>query len=342
VLLIAEPESKRHYERALVAFVASCARDLGASVNVVTIEPDCGPEDVPASLLEAIEASAHTIFLNRVGDSLRFSPLPGRGSKTMCYALDLDFLGSDFAVSPYAVWEGIHARLLAQLDAATSYSIRCPLGTHLSMRTEGSPLAQRRSGGFTVKNFPVMIVPPFPAFGLSGNLVLSQALTSTYIHPYDSSVLPLSSPLTLVVENGVIVRLEGDSALVTRAEEQFRRVGSLFGGPQWAVNSWHAGINVFTYFPQPALPDIDRWSSVAFGSPRYAHFHMCGTSPGDICGQIFDATIAFDDEVIWDQGRAAFLTSEEKQRLVAHSGGSMLTVEALRELGVAQPRVPRP
>jgi hypothetical protein len=187
-----------------------------------------------------------------------------------------------------------------------------------------------------------MIVPPFPAFGLSGNLVLSQALTSTYIHPYDSSVLPLSSPLTLVVENGVIVRLEGDSALVTRAEEQFRRVGSLFGGPQWAVNSWHAGINVFTYFPQPALPDIDRWSSVAFGSPRYAHFHMCGTSPGDICGQIFDATIAFDDEVIWDQGRAAFLTSEEKQRLVAHSGGSMLTVEALRELGVAQPRVPRP
>ncbi|MEJ1960620.1 MAG: hypothetical protein WDO56_03345 [Gammaproteobacteria bacterium] len=342
VLLIVEPEGSRHYEPALVAYIAACARELGAHVELLEVAPTAGPEHAPAAMMQAIEAAAHTIFLNRIGDQLRFGPLPGRGSKTMCYALDLDFLGSDFAVSPYEVWESVHDRLLSQLDAADSYSIRCPLGTDLSMKIEGAYNARKRTAGFTVKTFPVMIVPPFPASGLSGRLVLSQALTSTYVHPYDSSVMPLPSPLTLFLENGIIVRMDGDADLVARAKAQFDRVASLFGGPQWAVNSWHAGINAFTFFPRPALSDIDRWSSVAFGSPRYAHFHMCGSAPGDICGQIFDPTITFDGEPLWEDGRAAFLTTAEKQRLVAQTGDSLQAFAAKRDLGIEPPAAPRP
>lgn len=67
---------------------------------------------------------------------------------------------------------------------------------------------------------------------------------------------------------------------------------------------------------QPALADIDRWSAFAFGSPRYLHFHMCGHAPGDICGQMFDAEIAFDGVPIWRDGRLAFLDLPENADLL--------------------------
>jgi hypothetical protein len=147
-----------------------------------------------------------------------------------------------------------------------------------------------------------MIVPPIPAGRLNGRLVLRHALTSTGIHAYDDSVVDLPVPVTLVLENGVVRSVEGEGALVARVTAQFDRVDRLFGGAGRRVGSWHAGINPFTFFARPALGDIDRWSGVAFGSPRYAHFHLCGAAPGDICGQLFDATIRFDDATIWRDG----------------------------------------
>lgn len=334
VLLIVEPEGNPHYDPALTPFIASQARELGARVDILSVAPAAGPESVPPAMMQAIGAADHTIFLNRIGDQLRFAPLPGSGTKTMSYALDMHFLASEFAAAPYGVWEGIEARLTAQLDAARSYRIQCPKGTDVSMEFGGARIAQRRTGGFTVKNFPVMIVPPIPASGLSGKLVLSQALTSTYVHSYADSIVPLPAPLTLFLENGEIARMEGERKLVARAQAQFARVGELFGGPVWAVNSWHAGINAFTYFPRPALSDIDRWSSVVFGSPRYAHFHMCGSQPGDICGQIFDPTITFDESALWQSGYPAFLSPDDKQNLIAQCGLALDTFQVHRNIGI--------
>ncbi|MGH8264996.1 MAG: hypothetical protein ACRET4_16065 [Steroidobacteraceae bacterium] len=333
-MLIVEPDGSIHYDPALAPFIASHARELGARVQIMSVAPAGGPESVPPAMMAAIGAADHTIFLNRIGDQLRFAPLPGAGSKTMSYALDLNFLGSEFAATPHAVWEGIQARLTVQLDGARSYSIRCPKGTDLSMQLGAARIAQKRNGGFTVKNFPVMIVPPIPASGLCGKLVLSQALTSTYVHGYDDSIVPLPSPLTLTLSNGEIVRIDGDHELVARARAQFARVGKLFGGPTWVLNSWHAGINAFTFFPRPALSDIDRWSCVVFGSPRYAHFHMCGSAPGDICGQIFDPTIAFDDTILWRNGHPAFLSAADKQNLVAQGGLPVDTFQTRRDIGI--------
>jgi hypothetical protein len=334
VLLIVEPQGDEHYDPAVAPFIAGIARELGARVEMVSVAPGGGPEDMPVAMLDKIETAAHTIFLNRIGDQVRFAPLPGIGDKIMSYALDMRFLGSDFAVTPYAVWDGIQSRLAAQLGAAHRYSVRCPRGTDLSMSLDRSRIAEMRTAGFTVKNFPVMIVPPIPADRLSGQLVVSQALTSTYVHAYDDSILELHSPLTMTIENGRIIRIDGDRDLVARAEAQFSRVGELFGGSAWAVNSWHAGINPFTFFPRPALSDIDRWSCVAFGSPRYAHFHMCGSAPGDICGQIFDPTITFDDTVLWQDGHAAFLTADEKRNLVTPGGLSPDSLQTHRDIGV--------
>jgi len=341
VLLVVEPAGHDHYDPALAPFLTDQAVKLGATVEMVVADPASGAESVPDSLWATIGRADHTIFLNRLGDQIRFAPLPGAGSKTMCYALDLDFLGSGFAMASYAALERIASRLAARISGASEYTIQCPAGTALAMRFDPTRATAKRAAQFTVKNFPVMIVPPVSASGLSGRLVLTQAITSTYIHSYESSVLPLSSPLTLTLEEGTITRVEGEPALVAQVTAQFERVSALFGGPQWAVNSWHSGINPLTWFPRPALTDMDRWSCVAFGSPRYAHFHMCGPAPGDICGQVFDATISFDGEALWQNGRPVFLTNGDKQSLVAHTPLLLSDFDVIPALGIAeQPSLP--
>jgi hypothetical protein len=309
VLIITEPEQLNHYHPAVAVCIAEQARVLGARTKVMVTEPGAGPEDVPSSLMEEIAQASHTIFLNRIGDQLRFAPLPGDGTKTVCYTLDLDYLGSAFAVSPYHVWEKFQQTLTARIAHATRYSIRCPLGTDLTAKSAGSVAEISSKTDFTVKNFPMMIVPPVSAKHLSGKLVLSHTLTSTGIHGYDEDILPLESTVELTLDHGRITAFAGAPELVARVQAQFERVASLFGGSSFVVNSWHAGINPFTWFLPPALSNIDRWSALSFGSPRYAHFHMCGSAPGDICGQVFDATITFDDEVIWNRGQLAVLAN---------------------------------
>lgn len=315
VLIVTEPDHLHHYDPAVARCIAEQARTLGARTKLIATEPAGGPEDVPSWLLEEISQASHTIFLNRIGDQLRFAPLPGDGSKTVCYTLDLDYLGSAFAVSPYGVWENVQQQVAARIARATRYSIRCPLGTDLIAESADGVAELSTATDFTVKNFPMMIVPPVSARHLSGKLVLSHTLTSTGIHSYDEDILPLESPVEVTLDNGRITRFDGPPALVARVKAQFERVASLFGGSRDVINSWHAGINPFTWFLPPALTNIDRWSAISFGSPRYAHFHMCGSPPGDICGQLFDATIAFDDEVIWNHGQLDVLTKRTDDSL---------------------------
>ncbi len=128
-----------------------------------------------------------------------------------------------------------------------------------------------------------------------------------------------------------IVGVQGEPRLAAAVDAHLDSVDARFGGDGRRLGSRHAGINPFTYFLKPALEDLDRWNGVAFGSPRYAHFHLCGALPGDICGQLFDATIAFDDTVIWDRGRLAFLDDERnadlrQQLRDCHSGEAPLPI----------------
>lgn len=315
LLIVAEPSELGHYDAALTLFLAEQASALGAHVTTTVLAPGRGPEDVPESLLESIEQATHTLFLNRVGDQLRFSPLPGRGRKAITYTLDLGYLGSAFGVAAYDALEELRRRVVDVLANSQRYTIHCPLGTSLSMRSETAFRSLADSTGFSVDNFPVMIVPPIPADTLNGQLVLTLALTSTGVHDYPDSIVPLPSPIRLRLDEGRIVGVHGEPRLAAAITAHFDSVDARFGGDGRRLGSWHAGINPFTYFLRPALDDLDRWNGVAFGSPRYAHFHLCGALPGDICGQLFDATIAFDDTVIWDRGHLAFLDDERNADL---------------------------
>jgi hypothetical protein len=339
VLIVREPAAERQYEEGLAAFVAEQAREMGAVLSLIEAPVSRGPETFPKTVLAAMEVVDHTIFFSRIGDQLRFRALPGLGSKTMTYTLDFDHLGDAFSRVPFAFLQEIQRRIVGVISGAKHYTIECPRGTRLTgtpsqvsnktIAPEGGVIRQ-----FTLDNFPVMIFPPLSTRGLRGRLVLTQALTSTSIHRYGDSVLPLRSPVTLDIDNGRILSFGGDPIIVQQVERHFDRVGEIVGGDPRAVNSWHTGINPATFFSRRALSDMDRWGSIAFGSPRYTHFHMCGDDPGDVCGQLFDATIAFDNEVLWDKGRLAFLDRPDIRSLMAEHCLAPDSLSEPRELGI--------
>ena len=60
---------------------------------------------------------------------------------------------------------------------------------------------------------------------------------------------------------------------------------------------------------------------MVYGHPRHLHFHTCGDyAPGEISWHLLDATIAFDGEVLWRDGRLTLLEGEEVRALLRRHG----------------------
>jgi hypothetical protein len=326
LLLVAEPAGAGHYDDAMAPFLAHEAEARGAKVAVLTVDPDADLAALPPAFIAALGRVEHTVFVNRIGDRVRFGGLDCPGTKTMVHAPDLHYLGAPFAGTSFALLDAVRDRLIARIEGANTSTLRCARGTNLAMRLEpGTALATAGMSEFAVRNFPVMIFPPMPAATLSGRLVLTGALVSTNTDSYAGRILPLPSPVTLEIEAGRIRNVAGEAETAARVRAQFERVGAFGSGDPWAVNSWHTGINPNTIYRGRADADWERWDCVAFGSPRYTHFHMCGADPGLICGQLFDATIAFDGEDLWRAGDFIFPQRPEIAPLVAaHADGAKL------------------
>lgn len=333
VLIVVEPAGVGHYADGLADYLVAAADRIGAHAEVLTVPLTSGPETAPAGLLTAIEAAQRTVFLHRLGDQLRFRPVPGSGTKLVSYTLDPDYLAADFGRTPAALFQEVHDRILELLSGARRYSIRCANGSRATMKLRRAHSIQVTP--FTVGNFPVMIIPPIDAAGLNGRLVFTHALTSTGIHDFPGAEVPLATPVTVVVESGRIVEIGGEPALVSRIEAHFERIGGLFGGDRRALFSWHTGINPTTFFRGRAEDAPGRWSGVAFGSPRYSHFHLCGEAPGEVSAAIFDATIMFDDRIIWQNGQLVAFSPTEIQELAARHGVDPAILTTRREIGIS-------
>jgi hypothetical protein len=61
---------------------------------------------------------------------------------------------------------------------------------------------------------------------------------------------------------------------------------------------------------------------------------MVGANPGEVCGQLFDATIAFDDEVFWDAGRFVFLDRPDMRDLAARHGADPAVLQTRTDIGL--------
>lgn len=302
ILLVREPDDS-FYDGTAVDIVQQEARQMGARVRSVSPALIKGPEAFPGSLAHEIEQADHTIFFSRIGDNIRFTELQGSGTKTMSYALDADFLGSDFCTVPHELMQQVLDLLLEVMNRANEWRVTCPLGTDLKGTFQNNGARRKvEDNAFTLGTFPIVIFPPIPCDTMSGRAVITHWLMATSNRCYEPSTLMLDRPVTVLVDQGRIVDFEGDAAADVR--KHYEHVAALFDIEPFSVHSWHAGINPMTYYPAPASENIERWGAVAFASPRYTHFHTCGDfAPGEIAWTMFDTTIYIDGCECWRDGR---------------------------------------
>jgi len=334
LLIVGEDSPNAHFDPASCKIVADVAQSLGLNVKVMIAQETRGKEDFPPQISEAMAVADETIFFGRLGDQIRFCPTPGTGGKTVCYTLDPNYLGARFGRTNFQLMKAIENELISRIAQSRSYHITCPDGTNLVGRLDALTEDQEAMTPFSVTLFPVMIFPPVTCAQMSGKIALKHWLISSSTNIYEGSVMHLPTTVIAEVRDGEITSFDGEENLVGRIKSQFEWVGEMAGGNPFSVNSWHTGINPNTYYSGKARNDLERWGTVAYGSPRYTHFHACGVDPGDIAFTMIDATIAFDDEVFWRDGEFVFMNDPKVQALIAQYPNAGDAFEARRDIGL--------
>lgn len=332
VLFVGEAGQDPFFDPAVSHALAEAARDLGYHAEVLLAAPVPSAAEFPAEVRAAMRKADLTVFHSRLGGQARFALTPEDGRAVNGHAMTLAHLTDPFCTTDHASLRRVHDALVARIAAASTYTLTAPCGTDLRGRVPGA--GRPAMAGFALDLFPPMIFPPILSDGLEGVLVIDRFVTSTATRAYDDSILRLNAPLRATLRDSRIVALEGAAGPVARLRTQMQRAASLTGGDPMRVNSWHTGINPNTFTATDPMADPDRWGAVAFGSPRYTHFHAAGNDPGDVAFSVFDATIAFDGETFWEAGRFVFLDRPEIAALIAPGARAQLHSGLKRPIGV--------
>lgn len=335
LLLVGEQTALPFFDSQLCNDVARVSDELGIVNEIVLAEPVADASNFPIAVNEAMQSADITIFFSRLGDQIRFSDSPGKGTKVMTYTLSREHLASPFATIDYRMMHRVHDHLFSKIKGSKTYLIEAANGTSLTADLpDQSENGQTVANDFTVELFPVMIFPPVNFFNLNGRLVLEHFLLSSSTRAYADSVLYLDSPVTAVVENSRLIDFDGDAQLVTRIRRQLERAAAITGGDPYRLNSWHTGINPYTFYSGDLHANLEQWGTVTYGSPRYTHIHAAGLDPGDVSIQLFDASIAFDGEPFWNRGKFVFLDSPETRDLLSHDERELLNSSILKDIGI--------
>ncbi len=232
----------------------------------------------------------------------------------MCYVLNAKYLASDFCRTPHQLHLQLHDRLIEKISASSQFKITCSQGNDLSgkiLNTAAESIASDSFTVFEVNLFPVTIFPPLSCSSMSGKLVIKDWLTSSSTVIYHDSVYYLEQPFVASIDKGMITRFDGNREQCISLEKHFNRVCGIVGGEAMAINSWHTGILPSTWYDGRARDDLERWGSISYASPRVTHFHACGSDPGQIGINLFDASICFDNEFIFEEGNFLYPHSDE-------------------------------
>lgn len=335
ILLVGEQSESAYFDPALCDDLAQVARKLGVESRVILAEPVADARQFPQSISDAMLAVDKTIFFSRLGDQVRFLETPGNSKKIMCYTLTRKHLGSPFASVSFKTMKKIHDLLTRKIIGSKNYRIESSDGTRLDSEIIHDPQSAKPAvTEFTLELFPVMIFPPVNFCNLNGQILLRDFLLSSSTREYSDSVLILNSPVMARIENSRFVDFEGDTREIEKVKQQFERAAKITGGDAYALNSWHTGINPYTFFDGDPYADLELWGTVTYGSPRYTHIHAAGNDPGDISIQLFDASISFDDELFWDKGKFVFLDRPEVQSLLDSQERELLNSSVIRDIGL--------
>ena len=333
--IIAEDPALGIYDELVPVCVAAVAREIGIKASIIDVDNHAGVEQIPTSVTQALNESDHVLFQSRLGDTMRFSDIPGVATKTMSYAIDIDILGSASCSVPHRILEQIRHAFERHADNAETWRIRCPNGTDISGTQDVRAVARGEAEDFTVTRFPVCAPRPLSCNTANGVVALTNWLMASGNKPYPDENLLLPDIVLAQVENGRITDFSGPSKLTTIVRAHYERVGKYLNLDPWSVHSWHAGINPGCIYTHQAEQNLERWGKVAFANPRYLHFHTCGNyAPGEIAWSLFDATVELGGKLFWDRGEFTYLQDNEVQSILTEHGLPPLVVET--EIGIRQ------
>lgn len=332
VLLVGEEGDDPYFDPAICDAVAGIAEGYGLLPEVAMAAPVADASQFPSAIHEAMLRADRTIFFSRLGDQVRFN-LPGdRAKAVMTYTLGLDYLAAPFAAADFGVMKKVHDALLDLILSARSYRLTGACGTDLVSHTVGR--RDEAVADFALELFPVMIFPPVICHDMHGTLAIRHFVTSSSTRAYADSTLVIDRPILVRVEHSRMTGFEGPHDLVTRLKAQLARAAALTGGDPFRINSWHTGINPNTYFKGDPYADLERWGTVAYGSPRYTHMHAAGNDPGDAAFHLMDLTISLDDETVWDRGRFVFLDRSDIQEMMTPLERGLLNSSVQHSIGI--------
>lgn len=334
VLFVREDSALGQYDDEAGNIAAQVAAELGANVYQIWAPNIVGPEEFPAPLAGAMQQVDHTIFFSKIGDQMRFIKTPGRSSATMCYGLDMELFGSAFCSVPHGLIMRMAEMLKHKFAAGGDWHMTCPLGTDLRGTIAPKPVVDADPNAFSIKLFPMGILPPSPATNMTG-VVASKWIQSTQNHVYEPEGMVLDEPVLMEMEDARITNITGRQDVAARVRAHYNYVAGLFGIDPNFIHSWHTGLHPKTFYNGDPAENLTRWGTVAFSSPRYTHLHTCGDyPPGEIALIIIDATISLDGEVLWDKGEFVFTKRPDVRALLDEYPGHEDAFEQAWNIGV--------
>lgn len=334
VLLVLEPTDVL-YDHEVSTIIRDCLDELEAHVTVLKPSIISDPADFPNCVADEMGRCDHTLFLSRVGDYLRFVPLPGNGSRATCYALDADMLGAPYATVNNHLMQQLRIRLEDELMRASLWRIQCPLGTDLSGEFCWASLVGGHDDNLTVSLFPVATFNPVPCNRANGQVALSRWLMPGGATTLDSTALALDGVVHAHIADGMLDSFSGAETEVAKVNAHYDHISTTLGINRNRIHSWHAGINPQTCFYKAADDYLDLWSAISFGSPKYLHFHTCGDEPpGEVAWSVFNATVTIDGTVYWENGELVWLQRADNRSLIESYDAAHCLLEPSLPIGI--------
>jgi len=272
VLLVLEP-TNTFYDSSVATLIQESLVHLSTRVTVMNPQLICDPNDFPDDVASAMKEHDHTLFLSRIGDYVRFTPLSSNSTPATSYARNTELLGAPYATIDNRLMKTLQLKLEDELMRAHRWRIQCPLGTDLTGTFCWSSLVGGQDDELSVILFPVATYKPVPCNDASGQVALSRWLMPGGAAKLDDAEMTIRGIVYAQVEDGHIQSFNGANSEVLKINNHYDYVSKTLGINRNRVHSWHAGINPQTRFDHPADDFLDLWSAISFGSPKYLHFH---------------------------------------------------------------------
>jgi len=301
LLILEEDPALGHYGPGLAPAVANAARDMGFAVRRHDIGFAAEPGDLPAAALDAMQGADHILYLARLGDQMRFRPLPHAARSIVSYAVTVPALASPFGTVPHAAMLALKGAINAAMAEAREIRVTCPLGTDLRGRMVPPPGEMADVG---IRRFPMCVFAPVPMDGFSGRIALARFLVGTGSIYYDPFAHAFDGVAMVRIEGTRAAGYDGPPDVVAGIRAHVAGLAARYGLDGDFVHSWHAGIHPGCAYDGRAVDNPGRWTGSAFGNPRLLHVHTCGAyAPGEICWNLLDPTVTLDGAALWQDGR---------------------------------------